>query len=172
MEEVKEIYRQSQEETTAHNIEVNAAEPKEEKPKKKTNVELLDEAKKELKETQQKVKELKEKKDKTDKEKAELKTLQAKLSSLKVEKAKLQKKIDTAKQNAVIKSEEKKLADSKQEAIRKVLEAEELNTENGVKAIIELRRTAKRYGIKNNKQFVACLEYIKQNAPHLINNGQ
>lgn len=111
--------------------------------KKKTNAEMLDEIKTKLKDIQKKIKALKDNKDKTDSEKAELKELQAKLPALKVKKAGLQKKVDNAKQNAIIRAEGKKLAERKQEAINKVLEAEGLNTENGVKSLIALLRVIK-----------------------------
>ncbi len=147
-----------------------AEEKKENKPVRKSNAEALQEAKDEIKTTQEKIKELQGNKEKTEEEKAELKNLKAKLSVLKVEKAKLQKKVDNARNNAVIRAEGKKLAGLKQEAINKVLDAEGLNTENGVKGLIALRRVCLKYNVKGNKTLEKCLEYVKQNAPNLINN--
>lgn len=139
--------------------------------KKKTYAEALQEHKDKLKEIQAKIKDLKSKNEKTEEEKAELKKLKATQSVLKLEKAKLQKKVDNAKQNAIIRAEGKKLAERKQAAINKVLEAEGLRTENGVKGLIALRRICTKYNVTGNKTLEKCLEYVKQNAAHLINNG-
>lgn len=139
--------------------------------KKKTYAEALQEHKDKLKEIQAKIKELKSRNEKTEEEKAELKKLKATQSVLKLEKAKLQKKVDNAKQNAIIRAEGKKLAERKQAAINKVLEAEGLRTENGVKGLIALRRICTKYNVTNSKTLDSCLTYVNQNAPHLLGNG-
>ncbi len=170
MEETKDTLAQMKEEQhteTAAQAE-ETAEAKTEK--RKTNTEALQEAKEEIKSTQEKIKELQGNKEKNEEEKAELKKLKAELSVLKMEKAKLQKKVDNARNNAVIRAEGKKLAGLKQEAINKVLDAEGLNTENGVKGLIALRRTCLKYHIKGNKSLEKCLDYVKQNAPNLLPN--
>lgn len=138
--------------------------------KRKTNAEALQEAKDEIKAMQEKIKELQGNKEKSEEEKAELKKLKAGLAILKMEKAKLQKKVDNAKNNAVIRAEEKKLAVMKQEAINKVLDAEGLNTENSVKGLIALRRVCMKYNVRSNKTLEQCLSYVQQTAPHLLNN--
>lgn len=143
-----------------------------ERQKLPTTAEKLESTKEEIKKTQHKIKELKANKYKSDSENAELKELQGKLSDLKVSKAKLQKKVDNAKNNAIIHAAKKKSAERKQEAINKVLEEEGLHTENGVKGLIALRHTVLRYGVKTNNELAACLDFIKQNAPHLLNNDQ
>ena len=139
--------------------------------KRKTNEEKLKELKDITKDLQGKIKDLQGKKDKTEDEKSELKKLKAKLSQVKIDKAKQQKKVDNAKTNAIIRAEGKKLAERKQEAINKVLEAEEITTENGVKGLIALRRVCMKYNVTGNKNLEKCLEYVKQNAPHLLANG-
>lgn len=138
--------------------------------KRKTNAEALQEAKDEIKAMQEKIKELQGNKENSEEEKAELKKLKAGLAILKMEKAKLQKKVDNAKNNAVIRAEEKKLAVMKQEAINKVLDAEGLNTENSVKGLIALRRVCMKYNVRGNKTLEQCLSYVQQTAPHLLNN--
>lgn len=171
MEEMKDTFAQMKEEqyteTAAQTEETTEAKTE----KRKTNAEALQEAKDEIKATQEKIKELQSNKDKSEEEKAELKNLKAKLSVLKVEKAKLQKKVDNARNNAVIRAEGKKLAGLKQEAINKVLDTEGLNTENGVKGLIALRRVCMKYNVTGNKTLESCLSYVKQNAPHLLSNG-
>lgn len=167
MEEIKNAFANEQEKETAAPVE--EFEPK--KEKKQTNEEKLKELKDITKDLQGKIKDLQGKKDKTEDEKAELKKLKAKLSQVKIDKAKQQKKVDNAKTNAVIRAEGKKLAERKQEAINKVLDAEGLNTENGVKGLIALRRVCMQYEIKGNRTLEKCLEYVKQNAPQLINNN-
>ena len=167
MEEIKNAFANEQAKETAAQIE----EAEQKKEKKKTNKEELEEVKAELKAVQEKIKDLQVKKDKTEEERASLKELKAKLSLLKIEKAKLQKKVDNAKTNAVIRAEGKKLAERKQEAINKVLDAEGLNTENGVKGLIALRRVCMKYNVTGNKTLEKCLEHVKQNAPHLLSNG-
>lgn len=147
-----------------------AEENNEAKTKRKNNVEALHEAKEEIKSTQEKIKALQSNKEKSEEEKAELKKLKAGLAILKMEKAKLQKKVDNAKNNAVIRAEEKKLAVMKQEAINKVLDAEGLNTENSVKGLIALRRVCMKYNVRSNKTLEQCLSYVQQTAPHLLNN--
>ena len=168
MEEMKDTFAQMKEEqhteTAAQTEETTEAKTE----KRKTNAEALQEAKDEIKATQEKIKELQSNKDKSEEEKAELKNLKAKLSVLKVEKAKLQKKVDNARNNAVIRAEGKKLAGLKQEAINKVLDTEGLNTENGVKGLIALRRVCMKYNVTGNKTLESCLSYVKQNAPHLL----
>ena len=151
-------------------ITSQAEENNEAKTKRKNNVEALHEAKEEIKSTQEKIKALQSNKEKSEEEKAELKKLKAGLAILKMEKAKLQKKVDNAKNNAVIRAEEKKLAVMKQEAINKVLDAEGLNTENSVKGLIALRRVCMKYNVRSNKTLEQCLSYIQQTAPHLLNN--
>ena len=158
------------EEMTMNN---NAEQNKEvvEKKVKKSNVELLEEVKAELKETQKKIKELKANKEKTEQEKAELKQLQDKIPALKVNKATLEKKVNNAKINAIIRTQGKKMAEKKQEAINKVLNEEGLNTENSVKGLIALRRVCLKYNVNGNKTLEKCLEYVRQNAPTIINNN-
>lgn len=151
-------------------ITSQAEENNESKTKRKNNVEALHEAKEEIKSTQEKIKALQSNKEKSEEEKAELKKLKAGLAILKMEKAKLQKKVDNAKNNAVIRAEEKKLAVMKQEAINKVLDAEGLNTENSVKGLIALRRVCMKYNVRSNKTLEQCLSYVQQTAPHLLNN--
>ena len=151
-------------------ITSQAEENNEAKTKRKNNVEALHEAKEEIKSTQEKIKALQSNKEKSEEEKAELKKLKAGLAILKMEKAKLQKKVDNAKNNAVIRAEEKKLAVMKQEAINKVLDAEGLNTENSVKGLIALRRVCMKYNVRSNKPLEQCLSYVQQTAPHLLNN--
>lgn len=151
-------------------ITSQAEENNEAKTKRKNNVEALHEAKEEIKSTQEKIKALQSNKGKSEEEKAELKKLKAGLAILKMEKAKLQKKVDNAKNNAVIRAEEKKLAVMKQEAINKVLDAEGLNTENSVKGLIALRRVCMKYNVRSNKTLEQCLSYVQQTAPHLLNN--
>ena len=151
-------------------ITSQAEENNEAKTKRKNNVEALHEAKEEIKSTQEKIKALQSNKEKSEEEKAELKKLKAGLAILKMEKAKLQKKVDNAKNNAVIRAEEKKLAVMKQEAINKVLDAEGLNTENSVKGLIALRRVCMKYNVRSNKTLEQCLSYVQQTAPHLLNN--
>ena len=167
MEEIKNVF--SDEQTKENAMQIEESEQK--KEKKKTNKEKLEEVKAELKAVQENIKDLQGKKDKTEEERISLKELKAKLSFLKIEKAKLQKKVDNAKTNAVIRAEGKKLAERKQEAINKVLDAEGLNTENGVKGLIALRRVCIKYEVKGNRTLEKCLEYVKQNAPQLINNN-
>lgn len=147
-------------------------ELKEEKQTQPTTAEKLEAIKEEIKKTQHRIKELKANKSKTDGEKAELKELQGSLSELKVSKAELQKKVDNAKNNAIIHAAKKKSTERKQEAINKVLEEEGLNTENGVKGLIALRRTALKYGVKTNNELASCLDFIKQNASHLLHSAQ
>lgn len=151
-------------------ITSQAEENNEAKTKRKNNVEALHEAKEEIKSTQEKIKALQSNKEKSEEEKAELKKLKAGLAILKMEKAKLQKKVDNAKNNAVIRAEEKKLAVMKQEAINKVLDAEGLNTENSVKGLIALRRVCMKYNVRSNKTLEQCLSYVQQTAQHLLNN--
>lgn len=151
-------------------ITSQAEENNEAKTKRKNNVEALHEAKEEIKSTQEKIKALQSNKEKSEEEKAELKKLKAGLAILKMEKAKLQKKVDNAKNNAVIRAEEKKLAVMKQEAINKVLDAEGLNTENSVKGLIALRRVCMKYNVRSNKTLEQCLSYVQQTASHLLNN--
>ena len=151
-------------------ITSQAEENNEAKTKRKNNVEALHEAKEEIKSTQEKIKALQSNKEKSEEEKAELKKLKAGLAILKMEKAKLQKKVDNAKNNAVIRTKEKKLAVMKQEAINKVLDAEGLNTENSVKGLIALRRVCMKYNVRSNKTLEQCLSYVQQTAPHLLNN--
>ena len=151
-------------------ITSQAEENNEAKTKRKNNVEALHDAKEEIKSTQEKIKALQSNKEKSEEEKAELKKLKAGLAILKMEKAKLQKKVDNAKNNAVIRAEEKKLAVMKQEAINKVLDAEGLNTENSVKGLIALRRVCMKYNVRSNKTLEQCLSYVQQTAPHLLNN--
>lgn len=151
-------------------ITSQAEENNEAKNKRKNNAEALHEAKEEIKSTQEKIKALQSNKEKSEEEKAELKKLKAGLAILKMEKAKLQKKVDNAKNNAVIRAEEKKLAVMKQEAINKVLDAEGLNTENSVKGLIALRRVCMKYNVRSNKTLEQCLSYVQQTAPHLLNN--
>lgn len=171
MEEMKDTFAQMKEEqhteTAAQTEETTEAKTE----KRKTYAEALQEHKDKLKEIQAKIKELNSKNEKTEEEKTELKKLKATQSELKLEKAKLQKKVDNAKQNAIIRAEGKKLAERKQVAINKVLDAEGLNTENGVKGLIALRRVCMKYNVTGNKTLDSCLSYVKQNAPHLLSNG-
>jgi len=167
MEEIKSQFATEQAKESAAQVE-EIEQPKE---KKQTNEEKLKELKDTIKDLQGKIKDLQERKDKSEDEKAEIKKLKTKLSQAKIDKAKQQKKVDNAKTNAVIRIEGKKLAERKQEAINKVLDAEGLNTENGVKGLIALRRVCIQYEIKTNKMLEKCLDYVKQNAPQLINNS-
>lgn len=168
-------------------------ELKEEKQKQPTSAEKLKVTKEEIKETKHRIKALKANKYKSDSEEAELKELQDKLSDLIVSKANLQKKIENAKNNAIIHAENKKMTERKQVAINRVLEEEGIDTENGVKGLIALRRTAfkydvnsnneldmhlelsqtvLKYGIKNNNELIRIFESVKQNAPYLLNHDQ
>lgn len=172
MEEMRNTFEQPKQEEQHTETAAQTEEKAEVKTeKRKTNAEALQEAKDEIKSTQEKIKELQGNKEKTEEEKAELKKLKAELAVLKMEKAKLQKKVDNARNNAVIRAEGKKLAGLKQEAINKVLDAEGLNTENGVKGLIALRRVCMKYNVTGNKTLDSCLSYVKQNAPHLLSNG-
>ena len=126
----------------------------------------------ELKAIREEIKALKVNKEKTAEEKAKLEELEEKSAQLKIEREELKKKIENEKRNAVIRQTKKKLADKKQEAIIKVLEAEGLNTENSIKNLIALKRVCSEFNVKNNKALRKCLELVKANSPQTLNDVQ
>ena len=144
------------------------AEPAKEKTPRKTKKDRLAEVKDELKNLKDEIKTLKANKSKTEDEKRNLESLVIKSENLKIEQAELKKDIEAEKYNAVIRQKKKKLADKKQEAIIKVLEAEGINTENEVKGLIKIRRKLSKAGISGYEQLDKCLAYIKSNAPDLL----
>lgn len=144
------------------------AEPAKEKTPRKTKKDRLAEVKDELKNLKDEIKTLKANKSKTEDEKRNLESLVIKSENLKIEQAELKKDIEAEKYNAVIRQKKKKLADKKQEAIIKVLEAEGINTENEVKGLIKIRRKLSKAGISGYEQLDKCLAYIKSNAPELL----
>ena len=148
------------------------AEYQEEKTKKLTLDEKLEATKEEIKEIRQKIKVLKENKDKTESVKAELKKLKVDLSDLTVLKGELQTKIINAKNKAKNRADKKRNLDLKNAGMIDVLRAEGFKKENEVKGLIALRRTTLKYGIKTNNKLVTCLEFVKQNAPHLLDDDQ
>lgn len=148
------------------------AEHQEEKTKKLTLDEKLEATKEEIKEIRQEIKILKENKDKTESVKAELRKLKVELSNLTVLKGELQTKIINAKNKAKNRADKKRNLDLKNAGMIDVLRAEGFEEENDVKGFITLRRTILKYGIKTNNKLVTCLEFVKQNAPHLLDDDQ
>ena len=121
------------EEMTIKNAETKPVEEvlEEKKPAhKKSKKERMEEVKKEIKEKAALIKELRANKNKTQEEKEKLSSLIDESEELKIEKDTLKKEIDAEKLNASIRQRKKKLADKKQEAIMKLLEAEGITTEN------------------------------------------
>lgn len=162
------------EEMTVTNVETKPVNEvlEEKKPAhKKSKKERMEEVKKEIKEKAVLIKELRANKNKTHEEKEKLSSLIDESEELKIKKDTLKKEIDAEKLNASIRQRKKKLADKKQEAIIKLLEAEGITTENGVKGLIALRRVCMKYNVTGNKTLDSCLSYVKQNAPHLLSNG-
>lgn len=153
-------------------LEQQIPELKEEKPKRQTNAEKLENVNEEIKVTKRRIKELKANKFKTDDENELMEKLEEVLSELLISQAKLEKKEFNAKRNAKVKAEKEKQAKRKQEAINRVLEEEGIKTENQVKGLIALRRISHKYGISTSKELDRCLDFVKQNAPHLFNNIQ
>lgn len=139
---------------------------------RKTQKERLEEVKAKLKKIREEIKTLKANKSKTESEKQKLATLNLESDNLKIEQAKLKKDIEAEKYNAVIREQKKKLAGKKHEAIIKVLEAEEITTENDVKGLIQIRRELTKAGITGHQQLNKCLDYLKNNAPELLNENK
>lgn len=160
------------EEMTIKNAETKPVEEvlEEKKPAhKKSKKERMDEVKKEIKEKAALIKELRANKNKTQEEKEKLSSLIDESEELKIEKDTLKKEIDAEKLNASIRQRKKKLADKKQEAIMKLLEAEGITTENEVKGLIAMRRFLHECNLNNSKVIKRCLDYVKQNNPSLLN---
>lgn len=149
-----------------------ATEPAKEKMPRKNKKDRLIEVKEEIKKLKEEIKTLKANKGKTEDEKRKLERLVIKSENLKIEQAELKKDIEAEKYNAVIRAKKKKLADKKQEAIIKVLEAEEITTENDVKGLIQIRRELTKAGITGHQQLNKCLDYLKNNAPELLNENK
>lgn len=158
--------------TTAEPAPAEPSAEVKEKPARKTKKERLEEVKQEIKDIREQVKGLRANKSKTEDEKRKLESLIIKSDNLKIEQAELKKDIEAEKYNAVIRQKKKKLADKKQEAIIKVLEAEGITTENDIKGLIRIRRELTKAGITGHQQLNNCLEYLKKNAPNLLNVNQ
>ena len=138
---------------------------------KKTKVE---QAKEDLKTVNEKMTSLQEKiktlvanKEKSEEYKTSLKNLKRELAELNIKKVGLKKKINSAKTNAQIRKSKKYLETAKYEAIKTILEKNNIYDENAVKNLIKIKNLLYHYNIKGFKHLEQILTYIKENIPKL-----
>ena len=138
---------------------------------KKTKVE---QAKEDLKTVNEKMTSLQEKiktlvanKEKSEEYKTSLKNLKRELAELNIKKAGLKKKINSAKTNAQIRKSKKYLETAKYEAIKTILEKNNIYNENAVKNLIKIKNLLYHYNIKGFKHLEQILTYVKENIPKL-----